>query len=100
MGWLLAFGLAHAYLLWVGDILVPYAVCGCLVYLARRWRPRTLLVTGLALFSVTSLLVLLVGAALLVPGVPEGVTQEIENEWAPDPSALEAEIAAYRGGWR
>ena len=100
MGWLLAFGLAHAYLLWVGDILAPYAICGCLVYLARRWRPRTLLVTGLALFSVTSLLVLLVGAALLVPGVPEEVTQEIENEWAPDPSALDAEIAAYGGGWR
>ena len=99
MGWLLAFGLAHAYLLWVGDILVPYAICGCLVYLARRWRPRTLLVTGLALFSVTSLLILLVGAALLVPGLPEEVTQEIENEWAPDSSALDAEIAAYRGGW-
>ena len=99
MGWLLAFGLAHAYLLWVGDILVPYAVCGCLVYLARRWRPRTLLVAGLAVFSVTSLVFLLIGAALLIPGLPEEVTQEVENEWTPDPSALEAEIAAYRGGW-
>ncbi len=99
MGWLLAFGLAHAYLLWVGDILVPYAVCGCLVYLARRWRPRTLLVAGSALFSVTSLVFLLVGAALLVPGLPEEVTQEVEMEWAPDSSALDAEIAAYRGGW-
>ena len=99
MGWLLAFGLAHAYLLWVGDILVPYAVCGCLVYLARRWRPRTLLVAGLAVFSVTSLVFLLIGAALLIPGLPEEVTHEVENEWTPDPSALEAEIAAYRGGW-
>ena len=46
MGWLLAFGLAHAYLLWAGDILVTYAICGCLVYLLRRRGPRTLVVAG------------------------------------------------------
>ena len=26
-GWLLVFGMLHAYLLWVGDILVTYAIC-------------------------------------------------------------------------
>ena len=99
MGWLLVFGLAHAYLLWVGDILVPYAICGCLVYLARRCRPRTLLVAGVAVFSVTSLFFLLIGSVLLVPGVPAEATTEIQNEWAPGASALDAEIEAYRGGW-
>ena len=99
MGWLLVFGLAHAYLLWVGDILVPYAICGCLVYLARRCRPRTLLLAGLAVFSVTSLFFLLIGSVLLVPGVPGEVTTEIQREWSPDASALDAEIEAYRGGW-
>ncbi len=28
MGWLILFGLAHAYLLWSGDILVAYGMCG------------------------------------------------------------------------
>src|SRR5208282_185692 len=47
MGWLILFGLAHAYLLWSGDILVAYGMCGLLVYLCRKLRPRTLLVLGL-----------------------------------------------------
>jgi uncharacterized protein len=28
MGWLLVFGLLHSYLIWSGDILIMYAVCG------------------------------------------------------------------------
>lgn len=99
MGWLLAFGLAHAYLLWAGDILVIYAICGCLVVLLRRRRPRTLLIAGLASLAVTSLFTVLIGSALLVPGVPEEAHAEIERGWAPNAAYLDAEIAAYRGGW-
>ena len=31
MGWLLVIGLVHAYFIWGGDILVPYALCGMLI---------------------------------------------------------------------
>jgi len=99
MGWLLAFGLAHAYLLWVGDILVPYAICGCLVYLFRRRGPRTLVVAGFLSLTVTSLLLLLGGFALSMPGVPEEAVSKIESDWAPDAADLDTEIAAFRGGW-
>ena len=99
MGWLLAFGLAHAYLLWAGDILVTYAICGCLVYLLRRRGPRTLVVAGVASLLVTSLLLVLAGSALTVPEVPEEAISEIRRGWTPDASELDAEIAAYRGGW-
>src|SRR5687767_323319 len=44
---LLVFGLIHAYLIWYGDILVLYAVCGSIVYWFRRLRPGALLVLGL-----------------------------------------------------
>ncbi|GAA4401075.1 DUF418 domain-containing protein [Nibrella viscosa] len=40
MGWLIVFGLVHAYLLlWFGDILYGYGVCGLLLYLFRKVRP-------------------------------------------------------------
>lgn len=38
--WLLAIGLADAYLLvWFGDILFAYGVCGCILYPFRKLRP-------------------------------------------------------------
>ena len=36
--WLFLIGMAHAYLLWYGDILVTYAICGLLLYPLRNWR--------------------------------------------------------------
>ena len=99
MWWLLVFGMAHAYLLWSGDILVGYALCGSVVYLLRRRRPRTLLAAGIALFSVSSLVFVLLGAVLSLPDVPDEAIREIEAAWAPPASELDDEIFAYRGDW-
>jgi uncharacterized protein len=41
---LLVIGLAHSFLLWWGDILVPYAICGLLLLFFRKRRQRTVLV--------------------------------------------------------
>ena len=50
IAWLLLFGLLHAYLLWDGDILVPYALCGLLLYPFRRLRPRAQIILGILVF--------------------------------------------------
>jgi uncharacterized protein len=56
---LLGIGLLHAYLLWPGDILVPYALCGLvLLWWMRNRSARTLLVSAIAMLTI--------GAALAV----------------------------------
>ena len=54
--WLLVIGLLHAYLLWLGDILVSYALCGMAVYPFRRRSARFL--------SVLGFLVIMIGAPM------------------------------------
>ena len=44
--WLVIFGLLHAHLLWVGDILYPYAIGGVIVYLFRKATVRRLIIVG------------------------------------------------------
>lgn len=50
--WLALFGYAHYLLLWWGDILFPYAVCGLGALLLRRLPVWPLAAIGLALFMV------------------------------------------------
>ncbi len=77
--WLLVIGLLHAYLLWHGDILVTYALCGLLLYLFRRRSARTLIVAGLAVLAFGALLNSGLGAAALQL---RNVVQEIEAKVA------------------
>jgi uncharacterized protein len=97
MFFLLLFGLAHAYLIWYGDILVPYAVSGLAIYLFRRRAPKTLLISGVLLLSVASILMFLGGT--FMPAAPPEARQEIVDFWSPSPALIQEEIAAFQGGW-
>ncbi len=98
MGWLLLIGLAHAHLLWAGDILFLYAVCGMLVYPLRHQTPRLLLVLGTAVVSVGSAVYCFGGLSL--PYWPEEALRGfVDEQWQPTQPAIDAELAAYRGGW-
>ena len=92
MLFLLVVGLAHAYLLWFGDILVPYAICGFVVLSARHWEPSRLARLGLLLVVVPSLLYVVSGLSL-EPGT------QLAAGWAPSEAAIAEEVATYQGGW-
>ncbi|MCG8370560.1 MAG: DUF418 domain-containing protein [Proteobacteria bacterium] len=53
--WLLVIGALHGYFIWFGDILFAYALIGMLVYRARKWQPRTLVILACLLLPVTLL---------------------------------------------
>jgi uncharacterized protein len=97
MALLLGVGLLHAYLLWYGDILTFYALCGMLVYVARRWRPRVLLGLGLALLVVPFLI--FAAIQYFLPEFPPDVRREFEQSWSPDAEAVEKELSDYRGSY-
>jgi uncharacterized protein len=70
---LLGIGLIHAYLFWIGDILILYAVLGVVLLLFRNCRPRTLLIWT-AVFLIAPLLInaALFGLVALGRATPDG----------------------------
>ncbi|SIS18070.1 DUF418 domain-containing protein [Natronorubrum thiooxidans] len=90
-GWLVLFGLAHAYLLWYGDILVTYGLCAFGVVFLRDHEARTLLLFGLSLVAVPSLLEVVSGLTM-DPAV-------IASTWQPPEPMLQTEVETYRSGW-
>jgi uncharacterized protein len=97
MAWLLVIGLGHAYLLWYGDMLVTFAVCGAVVFGARTLTPARLLARGALAIAAAALIALGVGWSL--PWWPAGTTARFLEVWAPSPETIDREVAAYRGGW-
>ena len=98
MGWLILFGIVHAYLFWSGDILFTYGICGLFVYLFRKGKPRTLLVAGLASIAVASVVLFAYGASSQHWSAAR-VQAASEDLWMPGPDMIAKELAAYQGNW-
>lgn len=95
--WLLVLGLAHAHLIWYGDILVPYALCGFVLYSLRNVRPWRLIVAGFAMTAVTPAFFLF--TATTIPYMPAEARDALAQDWTPPPVEAQAEIEIYRSGW-
>ena len=96
-GWLLVFGLLHAFLLWIGDILVTYALCSVWLFFVRKWSARSLIIAS----GVSLLLLLLVDAlmGLSVPYWTEEDLTEFAAFWTPGSATMAEEVASMRGSW-
>ncbi len=98
MGWLALFGAMHGVLLWYGDILFTYAVCGALAYLFRRRKPRTLFIVACVLLLVTTFF-LLTFRYHFEHNMSAAERQEMIDAFAPAPDAIQKVEAIYRSGW-
>jgi uncharacterized membrane protein YeiB len=83
---------------WYGDMLVPFALCGAVVFLARRLSPRWLLVLGgLAFATGSALSFALTWSTAQSDPVALAAWRA---QWTPRPEVIALEIARrYRGGW-
>jgi uncharacterized protein len=109
MAVLLLIGVAHAWLVWQGDILTYYALIGALVFPFWQAKPRTLLIAAgliLAAQSAVHASAGLQAARLEAAAVAPGASAEARAQWsdfqsslAPSREKVDAEINAYRGTW-
>lgn len=95
--WLLVIGLVHSYCFFSEDVLVGYSLCATWVFFLRRQTPLTLLITGTLLVGVASLIVFVLG--LYIEQLPVHFVSDLQIKWQPSNESLNAEVAAYQGGW-
>ena len=114
---LLAFGLVDAFvLLWSGDILALYALCGMALYPLRHWSPQRLLAAAGLVFAYLAVFYLAMFALLAdlpaeaeaiqvrlaaeqLVSVTERETVELWQELYPPPQALALEALQFQGSY-
>lgn len=118
--WLLVIGLIHSYLIWIGDILVAYSVCGLLLFLFRRFTARKLMISAVIVLSIGLLTTTsgvlffnfartqseLYEKAVQASEKPEDLQVEMHEAWTEIKTEMfthgddiEEEVEAYRGGY-
>ena len=120
MLWLLLFGVIHAYLIWYGDILYPYAMCGLILYPLRKLSPRILIgaaalmlvvMTAGGIYQYFHVLKLQRDSIQIAADEKAGKKltpqqedskkdfAEIMKDYKPSADDIKQEVDAYRGGY-
>jgi uncharacterized protein len=97
MRWLVIFGLMHAYLIWYGDILFTYALCGFIAVKFVNTGLKKLLTISGALFLVPIVFTFMIH--LTASYDDPGSLTEAMSYWSPSDAELQSEIAAFKGSW-
>ncbi|MDQ3074484.1 MAG: DUF418 domain-containing protein [Pseudomonadota bacterium] len=110
MAWLLLFGLLHFYLIWWGDILALYALCGMLLFFFRNRSLRALRRWAIGLLTVSFLFMGAQSIGLQMarsdnapPAQAEEmrpVLTEIEGFFGASAERVREDLVHYRAGYR
>ena len=94
MFFLFLFGLMHAYLIWAGDILVAYSICGCLIFLFRNASKKKLLISGMLFFSFP-----VVVAVLMYVGLSHDELMTFFGSYHPTQEEIDAQVKLALGSY-
>lgn len=97
MRWLVVFGLIHAYLIWYGDILFAYALCGFIAVKFVNTGLKKLLTISCVLFLVPFIFIVVMHFTVSYDD-PDTLAEAM-SYWSPSEAELQSEIAAYKGSW-
>ena len=97
MLFLLIFGAVHAYLIWYGDILFSYALCGLIAINFVEKTTKKIVFTAVFFLLVPVLLTWLLSFAIVAQS-SEGAA-EMMAYWAPSAEQLQIEIESFKGSW-
>jgi uncharacterized protein len=111
MAWLFAFGIAHLFLVWWGDILHHYALVGIVAFFLRRLETPQLVALAIPLIVVETLqsvgLPIAMAHAAAAAHVPHPTAAALasyrdfaDSFGRPDPRTIAHDLAAYRSGYR
>ncbi|MCC2979597.1 DUF418 domain-containing protein [Sphingomonas sp. IC4-52] len=106
---LLGIGMVHAYMIWSGDILVLYALCGCVVFFAWRWDTSRLVAVAALLMAAqlaSGTLDYAAARQFQERATATHASTSLRDEWTKYRNSLDqlravptAELEAFRGGW-
>ncbi len=110
MAWLLLFGIAHSYLIWSGDILILYAVCGLVIYAfhdmsADKLRTGAILsiVINFVVWAMIALSFVHMKATAIQPGAAPHLVQSYNDAIValgqPGSWAISRELQVYAGSY-
>lgn len=95
--WLFVVGMLHAYCIWMGDILVSYAMCSIWVFFFRNFKSKKLFILSGLFFIAPIILNLFIGWS--IPYWEAGEFASLQEVWAPSSEEIVKELAAMRGSW-
>ncbi len=97
MIWLGLFGVLHGTLIWSGDILLSYALCGVLLWLFRNRSIRGLLIWSSVHLSFATLVFAFL--IFVVWSLPPAEQKELSQSMVPIASELQSEVQNLTGSW-